>query len=76
MLTLLKLFVFTASAIMAFIMFNLGMDYINFYSGLHPYIAFPVAIICVIICLYIFYQEEIRRFIDNGEWDDTDHYQM
>jgi len=34
--------------ITSFIMFNLGMDYINFDSGIHPLIAFPIALITLI----------------------------
>lgn len=36
----------------AFIMFNLGMDYVNFNIGLHPGIALPIALASFIGACY------------------------
>lgn len=48
-------FVFCISTgILAFILFNLGMDHINFGHGINPWISLPLAIVCALISL-VFY---------------------
>lgn len=36
-------------AALTFVLFNMGMDYINFDHGLHPLIAFPSALVTVLL---------------------------
>lgn len=52
---MLKLAFYTVIMICAFITFNLGMDHINFGTGLNPWIAFPITflMVCLGLCIYI-----------------------
>lgn len=37
--------------LVAYVMFNLGMDWINFNYGLNPFIAFPITVIALFTAL-------------------------
>jgi hypothetical protein len=38
-------------AILAFVLYNLGMDWINFGYGIHPALAFPTAALVIFLAL-------------------------
>lgn len=50
-------------AAMTFTSFNLGMDYVNFNTGWHPYIAFPITVLSTAIGLILYYWDDIRRYL-------------
>lgn len=49
-----------ALLVLAYVMSNLGMDYINFNYGLHPAIAFPIS------CLSLF--AALAVHVSKGIW--------
>lgn len=57
-------------ALVILVSFNMGMDYVNFgpnyHTAVHPYIAFPIAAISVIMLMILYYWTLVCRYL-SGE---------
>lgn len=57
------------TAILSFILFNLGFDHINFGTGINPWIAFPLCVICGVISL-VFYITTVMKLSPDSDDED------